>query len=403
LRVESVVWLSERKDVLSGCFGMATLLAYVSYARKSRAAKSLSDGPTNAPAKSFFSSTTFSYGLALALFALSLLSKPMMVTLPCVMLLLDAWPLQRAARSDWAKIVIEKIPFLMVAIAVCVVTYVAARSGGAMEQMSHYGAPHHIANALVSYLRYLDKFFWPVGLAPIYPVVEPSSTTVAAAALLIAGVTAACIWLRKKAAYALVGWLWFLGTLVPVIGIIAVGEQAMADRYTYFTQLGVALLLIWGAEALTRRWFWQVSVAGIGCAGILAACAITTWQQTRVWANSETLFRHTLAVTTDNYSAHANLAAALEERGELNESLFHAQEAARLRPDSAEALSNFGASLARMGRLDEAIVQFEQAVHLEPGNAQMHQNLGVALKQKGQNEEANAQFQEAARLGANGK
>lgn len=391
LRVESVAWLSERKDVLSGCFGLAALIAYVSYAQKSRVAKVI---PTKWPL-----TVSVNYLLILIFFALSLLSKPMMVTLPCVMLLLDAWPLQRTSRLSWSRLVMEKIPFFIMTAAVCVVTYIVQRSGGAMDQMSHYDKFHHLANALVSYLRYIGKCFWPVGLAPIYPVVEVwPIKVVAGAALLMAAITSVSIALRKRAGYAFVGWLWFLGTLVPVIGIVAVGEQAMADRYTYFTQLGIALLLIWGAAALTRGWHWQAPVAGVICAGLFVTCAVATRQQIHVWADSETLFRHTLAVTEDNYSAHANLAAALEERGELNEALFHTQEAVRLRPDSAESLSNFGAALARLGRLDEAIVQFEQAVRLQPNNAQMHQNLALALNQKGRYDEANVHLQEAARL-----
>jgi Flp pilus assembly protein TadD len=400
LRVESVAWLSERKDVLSGCFGLAALLAYVSYARKSARTKSVTEGSSHGqPAGTFVSRAGFSYTLALVLFALSLLSKPMMVTLPCVLVLLDFWPLQRTRKLGWGRILREKIPFLMLATAMCVVTFLVQRSGGAMEQMSHYGTAHHVANALVSYLRYLGKFFWPTQLAPIYPVVEQwSPMVVTGAALLIGGVTAACIGLRTKASYALVGWLWFLGTLVPVIGLVAVGEQAMADRYTYFTQLGLALMLIWGGEALTRSWRGRVPVAGVVSVGILLACVAATRQQTKMWANSETLFRHTLAVTTHNYSAHANLSAALEEAGQLEESLFHAREAARLRPDSPEAVSNWGAALARVGRIAEAITTFREVLRLQPKYADGHRNLAIALLQSGQVTEAIEHYAEAVKL-----
>lgn len=394
LRVESVAWLSERKDVLSGCFGLAALLAYVSYGRNRTEVKGQKSEVKEVKSRR----PAYYYALALVLFALSLLSKPMMVTLPCVMLLLDVWPLQRIRQLGWWQIGREKIPFLVLSAAICVVTFLVQRSGGAMEQMSHYGASHHVANALVSYLRYLGKFFWPAELAPIYPVVGHwSPVVVASAALLIGGITAACIWMRTKSAYALVGWLWFLGTLVPMIGIVAVGEQAMADRYTYFTQLGVALMLIWGGEAIVRSWRGSVAAAGVVCTGLLLACVAATRQQTKVWFNSETLFRHTIAVTTNNYSAHANLSTALEEQGQVEEALHHAREAARLRPDSPEAISNLGAALARLGRADEAIAAFREALRLRPTYADAHRNLAIALLQGGQLNEAIQHYAEAVK------
>ena len=392
LRVESVAWLSERKDVLSGCFGLATLLAYVNYCLKSTAEPgNQTVTPTSRP--------IFRYMLALVLFSLSLLSKPMMVTLPCVLLLLDYWPLRRNSRVTWWHLALEKIPFLFLSAILSVATFLIQRSGGAMEQMAHYSMFHHTANALVSYVRYLGKFFWPDNLAPIYPVVEVWPIwVVALAASIITTTTAAVDWLRNKASYALVGWLWFIGTLVPVIGLVAVGEQAMADRYTYFSQLGVALLLIWGFEAITRRWHGRIPIAGAASAGILLACVVVTQQQTKVWANSETLFRHTLAVTTNNYSAHANLSTALQEQGRFEEALLHAKEAARLRPDSPEAMSNLGASFARLGRLEEALATFRESLRLRPNYAEAHLNLAIALLQSGQLNEAIEHYAEAVRI-----
>lgn len=400
LRVESVVWLSERKDVLSAFFGLGALLAYVGYTAVSGGNRvhELNSGTLRAEL-AFHHRPAARYTLALLLFALSLLSKPMMVTLPCVMLLLDFWPLARFPATGWWPLLREKIPFFILSAAMSAVTFLAQRSGGAMEQMAQYSTGHHLANACVSYVRYLGKFFWPENLAPIYPVVEhwPVWIVASAAALLIT-TSAIFAWLRNRAGFALTGWLWFLGTLVPVIGLVAVGEQAMADRYTYFTQIGIALVLTWGIEALTRKWSSRVPWLAVAGGGILLASVLATRQQTRVWANSETLFRHTVAVTADNYSAHANLTAALQEQGKIEEALFHAREVVRLRPHSAEAHSNLGVALARTGRLDEAIVSFHEALRLRPDYADGHHNLALALSQSGKTAEALQEYAEAVRI-----
>jgi Flp pilus assembly protein TadD len=252
--------------------------------------------------------------------------------------------------------------------------------------------------ALVSYARYVGKFFWPANLSAIYPVEIWPVWAVAGSAVLVLCFSTASLLLRKRAPYALVGWFWFLGTLVPVIGLVAFGEQSMADRYTYFPLIGFSMVLVWGAEQMTKPWRNRQPALGIACAGMLVAGALASRQQTRVWKDSVTLFTHAVAATPRNYSAHANLTTALQEQGRLEEALVHAREAARLRPDSPETLNNLGASLGMVGQQEEAIAVFRSALNLKPDYAEAHRNLAVALGQRGNLPEAIEHYVEALRL-----
>ena len=384
LRVESVAWVAERKDVLSTLFGLLTLLTYTVYAERFRS--------QNPKFKIF-------YGLALMFFACSLMSKPMLVTLPFVLLLLDFWPLNRFKHGSACRLTREKIPFFLHAAASSAVTFAAQKHGGAMVLMAGIPFGTRCENALVSYCRYLGKLFWPENLAIIYPATDhwPVQIAVLTGAFLLA-VSVASIIMRRSHPYLATGWFWFLGTLVPVLGLVAVGEQAMADRYTYFPQIGVLVLMTWGVAEMTHRWRYQAFGLSAMSVAIIVTCILLTRQNIVYWKNSETLFRHVIAVTSDNYSAYCNLGNALMTQGRLEEALNAFQTAAKLRPDSPENLCNVGVALAEMGRMDEAIVEFQDAVRLNPDYGLAHQNLGMALERKDQLDQATHEYEEAVNL-----
>jgi tetratricopeptide (TPR) repeat protein len=389
LRVESVAWVAERKDVLSTLFGLLALLIYAGYVERSK-----SKNPR----------TRIFYILTLLFFALSLLSKPMLVTLPFVLLLLDYWPLNRISNAEFGwqnfkRLVMEKIPFLLLAAASCVVTFIAQKRGGAMELMAGMTFNSRWENTLVSYGRYLGKLFWPENLAVYYPVVDhwPLQIVMLVGVLLL-GVSAAAIAARQSQPYLVTGWLWFLGTLVPVIGLVAVGEQSMADRYTYFSQIGVLIIVAWGAVELTRSWRYRIFCHTAMSAVGIAACIALTRQNISYWKNSETLFRHVIAVTGDNYSAHCSLGNALQAQGRDDEALGEFETAVRLKPGSPENHCNLGVALANLNRMDEAISEFQAAAKLKPGYGPVHHNLGLAFERKGLLDQAIPEYKEATRL-----
>ncbi len=418
--VESVAWVSERKDVLSAFFWFLTMLAYVGYV----------DG-----LKSHGSKSKIYYGLALVCFALGLMAKPMLVTLPFVLLLMDCWPLGRIydlrprhdvrgrftiydsrdavrpslggqvkgapadsvtqARISWGRAIWEKVPFLLLAMASSVVTYLVQRKGGAVSTSLSIG--ERVANAAVSYLRYVGKLFWPENLSVLYP--HPGSWPVGlvvGAALFLAAVTAGAFWLRRRP-YLLIGWLWFLGTLVPVIGLVQVGVQSMADRYTYLPAIGVFVMVAWGAPELFARLAghkWLPAVAGI----VLAACLMVTSLQLSYWKNSETLFSRAVAVTKNNYLAYNNLGFYLSNHQKVDEAMTNYQKSLEINPNYEDAQNNLGHALAQKGKLDEAIAHYEIALRIKPGLAEAHNNLGNALGEQGKGEEAISQYLTALQI-----
>ena len=356
LHVESVAWAAERKDVLSAFFWLLTLLAYARYAN-------LSKSKVRRP-KSFTA-------LALVLFACGLMSKPMVVTLPCVLLLLDFWPLNRVLgfrfqvsgseilqpstfsvqSATLARLIFEKLPFFALAIAGSVVTYLVQKSGGAT--WSESGLPFHarMANALVSYVRYISKIFWPVDLALIYPYPHHWPLVLVIGAALFLAVCSALFVLRaRQNPYLLVGWFWFLGTLVPTIGLVQVGAASMADRYTYIPSIGLFIVIVWGVNDLLERWpNWEKfpPVAG-GVA--LAGCLMVTSIQLNYWRNSLAIFSHTVAVTTDNYTADNFLGRALDGIGQTDAAILLYTESVKIAPHYPEAQYNLGMDLWRQGR-----------------------------------------------------
>lgn len=434
LHVESVAWVSERKDVLSAVFFLLTLCAYIRYVRSPALGRYLS---------------------VAVLFAAGLMCKPMLVTAPFVLLLLDYWPLQRlkdagAAATPWQwlnripvipRLFVEKLPLLALSASSCVVTFIVQkRSAGAIAPLPF---AWRAENAFTSYVTYLWETFWPVRLAVFYPHPNNSLATweVSLEIGILFAITAVAIALRKKRPYIFTGWLWYVGMLVPVIGLVQVGEQGHADRYTYLPQIGLFLLVVWLAADLSAFWQFRRRFVAAAAVIIIAALSWTAFIQTTYWRNSETLWTHALAVTSNNDIAHNNLGFLCADRGELDkaishfeaalkirssktqthynlasafvqmnlgdalvrkglpdEALVHYQEAITLQPDYADAYYNLGSVLFAKGRIDDAISQWQKALEIQPNYADAHTGLGNALLQKGPVREAIAQYEKALEI-----
>jgi protein O-mannosyl-transferase len=374
LRVESVAWVAERKDVLGTFFFMLTLGAYVRYVRKPE--------------------SLARYFMAAAAFVMALLSKPTVVTLPFVLLLLDYWPLQRTESRKLSGLILEKIPLLVLSAAVCVATIFAAGQG--IPDRAHVSMASHIGNALVSYVVYLRQMVWPEGLAVFYPRLAKGNSiwTIAASCLVLTLITGAAWAFRRERRWLLAGWLWYLGMLAPMIGIVQAGAFAHADRMTYLPQIGIYVAVTW--------WVAEWRLGRVACAclmiGVLAALMVSARQQTAYWQNSETLWTHTLACTTNNYMAQCNLANNLREQGNADEVIPHYLEAVQIEPDYAPARYNLGNALFDKGRLDEAIARYREALELRPRYAEARNNLGTALLQMGRVDEAIVEYQKAVQI-----
>ena len=369
LHVESVAWIAERKDVLSAFFFMLTLWAYARYVTRPNRAR---------------------YAWTLAAFALGLMAKPMLVTLPLVLMLLDYWPFARGMRIK------EKLPFLALSAAVSVITYAAHAQAKAVVSLETIPLGLRAENALVSYAAYIGKMFWPSGLAVFYPYPKGSLVVPAVAAgVFLAAITVAAIWSARKWPYLPVGWLWYLVTLSPVIGLIQAGQQARADRYMYIPMIGLSIMLAWGgAELLRARPQLQIALA----ATAIAACAVVTFVQVGYWENGVKLFQRAVDVTRDNYVARFNLAHELREQGDIAGATTQLEEAVRIRPDSGLAHDELGQLLGKQGRLEEALAQLRQAEVSLPHDAALHYRIGIILASAGKTEQAADELSQAVRL-----
>src|SRR5882724_3182529 len=392
LHVESVAWISERKDVLSTLFWMLTLLVYTDYAKTGRISH---------------------YFFALLLFGIGLMAKPMLVSLPVVLLLLDYWPLGRFAAGRTFCLLIEKLPFLAFSIASSAVTLFAQQRGHAMISLAMAPIFVRAQNATIACIAYIGKLFWPGGLAVIYPYDRHPSllhALLVLAALVI--VSAAAILIRRHKPYAFTGWFWFLITLAPVIGIVQVGSQSMADRYTYIPLVGLFIILAWGGwDALNRLRIPPFGQA-LAASTALGLCAGLTRAQLRYWHDGIALFQHALNVTVANGAAEANLGYAFSERGEHDKAIAHYSAVLKwlspakqnqLLPKSypeatAAVWNNLGGSLAATGKLEEAIKAFQNALKLDPSIGDAHENLAFALARSGRLRESLIHFGDAARL-----
>ncbi len=384
LRVESVVWVTERMDVLSTLFWMLSLLAYAKYVEASKVRDSKSK---------------VWYGTALVMFMFGLMSKAMLVTMPFVLLLLDYWPLERFKSGSVWRLVREKIPFFALAAVMSVVTYVVQNHGGAVRTVANLPIGARGGNALVSYCRYLGKIFWPTDLAVFYP--HPGYWPLAKvllAGVFFCGISVFLFMKRRRHPYLLIGWLWFVGTLVPVIGLVQVGGQAMADRFTYIPSLGILILTIWGACDLAETWRFQKITLAVACSVTIVLSLALTRHQLGYWKDSEILFRHTIKVTNNNYIAYNNVGDALLNQGRVDEAMSQFQEAIRINPNDAEAHYNLGIAFFKKSQTGEAISQYQEAIRIKPDYAEAHNNLGAALLNKVQTDDAVSHFQEAIRL-----
>ena len=416
--VESVAWVAERKDLLSGIFFMLTLAAYLHYVRKPSIAR---------------------YVTMSILFAAGLMSKPMLVTVPFVLLLLDYWPLRRQLSPT--KLVIEKLPLVALSAASSLVTFLIQKHGGAQSDPLPF--VWRIENAVVSYVIYIWQMVWPANLAPLYPHPENSLPVweIALALVLLIAVTVTAILRRRTNPYLLTGWLWYLIMLLPVIGIVQVGAQGWADRYTYLPHIGLYLLITWGSVDLAARWRYRRQILGAFAAIILIALAWCSSIQASYWHNSESLWTRTLAVTFNNEVAnnnlgdlsfkhdqidgalsryekaleirshrhvsrydfllalfHNNVASALRRKGLVDEAIVHCQQAIRFQPDYPTAYINLGGALMQQGRVDDALAAFQTAVKVGPDDAETHINLANALRRQGLEEEAVAQYESALQI-----
>jgi tetratricopeptide (TPR) repeat protein len=415
LHVESVAWVSERKDVLSTLFFLLTLIFHCRYAERQ---------------------TRSRYLLTLTAFILGLMSKPMLVTLPFVLLLMDHWPLGRTGfpRPDaptCKRLIVEKLPFFALSAASCVVTVYAQWDAAA--NLERVPLLFRFVNALMAYVYYLGKMLWPYRLAAIYPL--PPAWTIlqgVEAFLLLAGITAFSVLTVSRHPYLLVGWLWYLGTLVPVIGLVQVGRQFIADRYTYIPLIGIFIMIAWGVPNLIRNTRYRRIALSSAAGLILLASSAGSWIQLGYWKDSITLFGHATGMFPDNYIARNILGNALSDAGRIEEAVSQFSQVLRVWPEDVEALTGIGTVLAKQGRneeaaryfnevlrlypesadghfqigllfaergeLDECIYHFNKVLRIRPDDVETHHNLGVALVKQGKLDDAISHFREALRV-----
>ncbi|MGD1085060.1 MAG: tetratricopeptide repeat protein, partial [Verrucomicrobiota bacterium] len=378
LHVESVAWIAERKDVLSAFFWILTVWAYTRYVEESR-----SKGSRR---KTW-------YAASLLLFALGLMAKPMLVTLPFVLLLLDYWPLRRLD-PPVLRLMMEKIPFFALAAASSVMAFLAQRLGGSVAPLAALTLGPRLANALVSYARYMGKTLWPVDLAVLYPLPPHwPDWEVGCAGLLLALVTFWAVWRIRSRPYLAVGWFWFLGMLVPVIGLVQIGHQSMADRYDYLPGLGLFIMLVWAA------WEWLAprtprAGAVLGCLAVVG-CLAATRTQVGYWRTSETLFRHAVQCTEGNGFMESALGIILVQEGNKEEGMAHLRRSVELDPDIDQVHAALGEALRLLGHWPQAVEQFQIAAALAPNDPRDQYELGTALLQNGQAEDAIPHFRKS--------
>jgi len=394
LHVESVAWISELKDVLVAFFWMLTLWAYARYAARPGIK---------------------TYALVFVFLGLGLMAKPMLVTLPFVLLLLDFWPLGRFQESPATvfsskkpkarkqaplfTLLLEKLPLIFLVSLSCLVTAVAQKQGGAVSSLETFSLSTRAANALVAYGAYIAKTVWPAGLAVFYPHPGmPRAWKIMASAALLLLVSGFALTMRKRSPYLLTGWLWYLGTLIPVIGLVQVGLQSMADRYTYVPGIGLYLMLAWGAfDLCAKSRAGKISLLVIGSAALLALILVSR-AQTMHWRDNAALFENALEKTTNNWMAHNMIGMALADQERFSEAEAHYKKALEIRPNYENACNNLGVLFERRGRLDQAALYYKKALEFDPNNERIHVNLGIVLENQGKLDDAVFQYQKALEI-----
>lgn len=396
MRVESVAWIAERKDVLGGLFWILTMGAYVRYTERAALGR---------------------YLCVVLFFALGLMAKPMLVTLPFALLLLDYWPLSRIPRwgilfgsppdvsvqTNGPGVLVEKIPLFLLTAISCVFTYTASSYGGALIEHGKIPFLVKATNALVSYAIYIGKTMWPSSLAVFYPHPNaiPPIWTIAGATALAVAATVASIQYGKKLPYLAVGLLWFTGTLIPVIGLVQVGSQGMADRYTYIPSIGLFIAAAWGIRDLSAGWRQRKRVLACFFGVVIVVLSAVTLRQLTYWSSNTALFTHAIEVTSGNYLAESKLGVALATQGKTEEAITHYRKAIAILPTFVDAHYNLAVDLARLGRTDEAIASYRKTLEYNPRHAFAHNNLGVLLAERGDLDAAIAQYKEAIRTRRN--
>ncbi|MGD8704070.1 MAG: tetratricopeptide repeat protein, partial [Syntrophobacterales bacterium] len=400
LNVESVAWVSERKNLLSTFFWLLTMVFYVRYSKKPCLAR---------------------YVLVVSIFALGLMAKPMLVTLPFVLLLLDYWPLGRFpfqqvdsdTRTEAApatipvfqktisvNLVLEKVPLLILSVLSSFLTSLSVQRSGIVISTTLVPMKLRIANAIVSYARYIGKLIWPQDLAVFYPY--PSTVPLwqsVGAGLLLAGISFLVIRAWRKLPYLCIGWLWYLGTLIPAIGLVQAGQwPAMADRFTYVPAIGLFVMLAWLIPHVLTKWRYRKTGLVLAAGALLAVLLLLTRAQLNRWSNTITLFEHTLKVTENNYLAHNNLGNALARQGKLKQAKDNYVKALRINPTFPRAHNNLANVLARQGKSQEAIAHYTKALEIKPNFPKAHNNLGNVLARQGKNQEAIVHYTKALQI-----
>ena len=372
LQVESAAWAAERKNVLSGLFWLLTIAAYIKYTEKPKAGR---------------------YIVLLLVYLLCILTKPTVVVVPFVLLLLDFWPLQRISRGTISKLIIEKIPLFLFAGFLSVVTVLAQKSGGAIKTMPHFTFGFRLENATVSYISYLFKMVYPVNLAVFYPYPGPKIALwpPILAFIALAAITVIMFYFGLRRRYLIMGWLWYVGTLVPVIGLIQAGDQAMADRYMYLPMIGLLIIAAGIMSEAAKKWRYVLFVMS---AVIFFVLMIMTRNQVRYWQDEFTLFGHAINVTKDNEKMHYNIGYAFQRSGQFEKAIEHYGQALRIEPGDFRAMNSLGVSLLSEGETDEALDIFEKAVQLNDHYISAMNNLGFALREKGRVDEALQKWQQ---------
>ncbi len=376
LHVESVAWVAERKDVLSTLFWLLTTWAYVLYTEKPGIKR---------------------YVPVFILFTLGLMTKPMLVTLPFALLLLDYWPLNRRQKGP-GTLVLEKIPLFVLVVASCAVTFYAQRNSGAVQTLAVFPIGVRAANALVAYAGYIWKMLWPANLAAIYPhpgISLPVSYVLGSLVLLL-GLTALALWVGRRHKYLIVGWLWYLGTLIPVIGLVQVGGQSMADRYSYVPLIGLFIAIAWAIPELHDRRI-KIAASTVLCAVVLAL-SIGAHAQTKYWHDGYSLFTHALDVTNGNWLAHNNLGNIYRGNGDMVSAEEEYRQALDINPSSDLAHLNLCTILSQTGRPDEAVAEGETAVRIAPNNFEAHNNLAIAYASLGRLRDCIAEFRKVVEI-----
>ncbi len=400
LNVESVAWVAERMNVLSTFFWLLTIAAYIRYAQRPALGRFL---------------------LLVLVFGLSVMTKAMVVTLPFALLLLDYWPLGRlqlkrvsderdleqteseqvdGRRVPLWRLFLEKIPLFVLVGALSAVTFIAQQRGGTMSGLGNVPLKYRLANALVSYVAYISKMVWPSRLAVFYP--HPFDKLplwqVVISALLLLAITITVIWLARRRKYVAVGWLWYLGILVPVIGLVQVGAQARADRYTYLPFIGLFIMIAWGLPDLLAKWKYRSVALGAAALAVLLALSICTRLQLRHWRNNKALFEHAISVTGDNFVMNNNYANILNRIGQVESAIDYFYKALRIKSNSPEVHNNLGNALGKLNRIDEAIKHYKKALEMRPNFAQAHYNLAIALGKQGKIDESIGEYRQALRF-----